>query len=81
MLPGATEAKVQQAANDVLATLGIVNSSVQMTPTTIQQNTDAVTIDITTSVASNSLGFVKYFSSGNLSTSITLTRELQPGRF
>lgn len=81
MLPGATLAKVQSEANMVLDSVGIVGSNIAMTPAIITQNTDEVTITITAPVADNSLGVVKYFTSGNLTTTMTLTRELQPGRF
>lgn len=81
MLPGATLEKVQDVADVVLDSVGISGGTVAMDPVIINQDTDDVTITITAPVASNSLGVVKYFTSGNLTTSITLARELQPGRF
>lgn len=81
MLPGATLAKVTAEANAVLDSCGIVNANIQMSPSVITTTTDDVTIDITAPIAANSLGLMRYFTSGNLSASITLSRELQPGRF
>jgi len=81
MLPGANLARVQARADSVLDSLAINNSTVTMDPATITQLTDDVTITITAPVADNSLGVMMFFTSGNLSTSMTLSRELQPGRF
>lgn len=81
MLPGANQTKIEAAANGVLDSIGIVSSTIQVSPGLITQSTDAVTITIDTPLAANSLGVAKYFSSGSLTASITLSRELQPGRF
>ena len=81
MLPGATLEKVQSQANAVLDGIGIVGTTVSMTPAIIDHDTDDVTISITAPVAANSLGVLKYFTSGNITTSMTLSREMQPGHF
>ena len=81
MLPGANIDRVQARADAVLAALAINGSDVTMDPQTINQTTDDVTITITAPVAENSLGVMKFFTNANLSTSMTLSRELQPGRF
>ncbi len=81
MLPGAQFAQVQAKAVEVLDALAINNPTLTMNPTTITQNTEDVTITITAPIAENSLGVVKFFTNGTLSTTMTLSRELQPGRF
>lgn len=81
MLPGAVLSQVQDRATAVLDALAINNPTITMDPATITENTEDVTITISAPIAENSLGVVKFFTSGSLSTTMTLSRELQPGRF
>ena len=81
MLPGADLEKVEEAATDVLSCVGIAGATVTMTPSVITTTTDDVTITISAPLATNSLGFIKYFTSGNMTSTLTMSRELQPGRF
>ena len=81
MLPGTTQNKIKAQGQAVLDAVGVTGATISVTPSNITTNTDKVTIDITVPIAQNSLGVAKFFASGNMSASCTLSRELQPGNF
>lgn len=81
MLPGATIAEIKAKGQVVLDAVGVSGSTINVSPNTITTSTSEVTVDITVPVADNSLGVAKFFTSGNLTSGCTLSRELQPGTF
>lgn len=81
MLPGATAAAARAEGQRVLNVIGIENAVIDVTPQIIASDTSEVTIDIEVPLADNSLGIVKFFSNRNMTSTCTLTRELQPGNF
>ena len=81
MLPGTNNTKIEAAVDEVLDAVGIAGGTVAVSPSTITSTTDMVTVDVTVPVVGNSLGVAKFFTSGNLTASCTLSRELQPGNF
>lgn len=81
MLPGASVAKIKNQGQVVLDAVGISGGVITVTPSTITTTTTQVTIDVTVPFAPNSLGVAHFFTTGDMTTSCTLTRELQPGNF
>lgn len=81
MLPGASLTKIKAEGQAVLDSVGVNGATIDVSPTTITTNTPEVTISIAVPIPGNSLGVAKFFTSGNLTSSCTLSRELQPGNF
>ncbi len=81
MLPGTSETKIKAKGQVVLDSVGISGATITVDPTTITTSTSEVTVDISVPFSSNSLGVAKFFTTGNMTTSMTLSRELQPGSF
>ena len=81
MLPGATVTKSEDRAQEVLDAVGITGGTVTVSPNPITNTTTQVTVDISVPIVQNSLGVAQFFSSGNMTSTVTLNRELQPGQF
>ena len=75
IIPGATAAHARAAAQAILSGGGIVNATVDVTPTTIDQTTTTVTVRVTTSFADNSWVTPKYFGGQSVIGETTLDHE------
>jgi Flp pilus assembly protein TadG len=73
--PGATAANCEAAAQSMLDIIGVVNSTVTVTPGVIQPSTEEVTVTVSVPLATNSYILPRYVSATTLQASITLPRE------
>ena len=78
IVPGATSTDCQQEAQAILDIVGIADSTITVTPTTITDETPEVTVDVTIPLnATNGYVVPKYFVGQSINKSITLSRELE----
>ncbi|WP_372715841.1 TadE/TadG family type IV pilus assembly protein [Novipirellula sp.] len=76
IVPGATAAECEQAATDLLDFVDISGGSAEVTPSTIQSDTESVTVTVTVPITSaNSFITPKYFMGRTITISVTLPRE------
>ncbi|MCA9175268.1 MAG: pilus assembly protein [Planctomycetales bacterium] len=75
IIPGATADDVRNRVNQIMAQLAIRNTTVTVTPATIDRNTDRVTVNVVTPMQGN--GFITglFMNSAQLSAESTLCRE------
>lgn len=80
ILPGASEAKCKNAAQQILQTIGISDASVVVTPSTIATDSPQVTVDIgLTLLPSHGFIFNRFVMGHSLQASCTLQREIMDG--
>lgn len=76
IVPGATAADVQGAANAIMNSAFASSYTVNVVPTTISASTPEVTVNITVPLAANSWVVPDYFAGKTLTRSFTLQREV-----
>jgi Flp pilus assembly protein TadG len=76
IIPGATAAQCEAAAQEMLDTLGLTQTTVTVTPAVIQPSTEAVTVSVDVPITTAN-GYItpRFYLGATLSTSITLGRE------
>ena len=78
ILPGATNAEVVAATENVLDTIAIKNASVTVNPTNLQNLSDTVQVTVDLNFGDNSLLVPKFLTAGhNFTRQCQLIRELQ----
>lgn len=75
VVPGATAAEVQQAANDILASASTINATVTVTPAVITDGTGEVTVTISVPLDDNAWITPRFAAGRTLGTSVTLIRD------
>ncbi len=75
IVPGATAANCQAAAQAVLNSVLAQNATITVTPSAITNSTTQVTVAVTVPVNSNSWVFPVFFSGKTISGTMTLNRE------
>ncbi|MEO1498256.1 MAG: TadE family protein [Planctomycetota bacterium] len=75
IVPGATAAEVEQIVEDRLDAAGVVNPTIVVTPNTIDDTTQAVTVTATASYDANSWAIPKFFGGLDVVAQITLDHE------
>ena len=75
IVPGATNAEGVSAANAILQSIGVINSTVQVQPATITDTTPSVTATITVPYNSNMWVTPLYSKDGSATATCTLTRD------
>jgi len=75
IVPGAAASDVETAAMDTLAAAGVRGSTVDVDPPTITDDTPEVTVTVTVQLMDNFWCAPIYFSSGTISSSLTMPRE------
>jgi Flp pilus assembly protein TadG len=75
IVPGATAADCQAAAQTVLNSVLTHNATITVTPSTITNSTTEVTVAVTVPVNSNSWVFPVFFNGKTISGTMTLKRE------
>jgi len=74
-IPGATAAEAKQAAQDELDKLSLKNATITVTPNTIYNSTEKVTVNVRLSLEANSWVPTKVLTGGYIDRTSTLTRE------
>ena len=76
IVPGATVADCEAAANELLSFVDISGGSVVASPSPIQPSTESVTVTVTIPItAANSFITPEYFLGRTITSSVTLPRE------
>ena len=75
ILPGATAADVEDEANRVLATIGIAGAEVEVTPSSIAEDTPEVTVRIRTQLDENGYVTPVFLSGVVVDRELTMRRE------
>ncbi len=75
ILPGRTADDVRAVVQENLDKVGILDSTITVTPDVLDTDSAQVTIDIVTPLARNMYAYSTLFSSRSINTSFTLTRE------
>ncbi len=75
ILPGASAADARQEAQQILNSLGLRNTSVDITPTVIRPTTRDVTVQIAVPLDSNSFVPNQFFGGETIRTQLTMRRE------
>ena len=75
IVPGATVAEVNDAVNEVLATIGIANANVATTPVNLDTDTETVQVTIEVSFADNFLLAPVFVGSAPFVRACEMTRE------
>jgi Flp pilus assembly protein TadG len=75
MVPGATAAEAQSAANAILSIVGARGATVTITPSTLTPETEEVTVQVDVPLNSNGLIAPRFTKNKTLSTSSTLRTE------
>ncbi|MFQ5733757.1 MAG: TadE/TadG family type IV pilus assembly protein [Planctomycetaceae bacterium] len=75
IVPGAKAADCQGAANTILAAVATINGTVSVTPATITDKTEQVTVSVSVPLDDNSWTTPLYAPGKTLAASVTLTRE------
>ncbi len=75
IVPGATSAEIETAANNVLATIGMKNATVSVEPSNLQTETDTVAVTVRVSFADNSLLASQFVGSAPFVRTCELFRE------
>ena len=76
IVPGATAADVEEAAQAILNAVSARNAEITISPAVIVHETRAVTVTVDLNLNQNSWGTAKFFRDRTLSSTVTLTREL-----
>ena len=77
IVPGATAADCEAAANELLGFVDISGGTVVATPATIESDTESVTVTVTIPITSaNSFITPEYFLGKTIVSSVTLPREI-----
>ena len=77
ILPGATGAKCQDAAREILNIVGTSDAIISVTPTTIQVDTPQVTVDVSLTLKTiHGFIFTQFIVGRQLQASCTLQREI-----
>lgn len=80
ILPGATEAKCQTAAQQILQVIGVPDASVVVTPSTIAVDTSQVTVDVSLTLqAAHGFVLTHFIVGRSLQAGCTLQREVMGG--
>ncbi|TWT80986.1 TadE-like protein [Planctomycetes bacterium CA13] len=74
MIPGATADEAENIAESIMASLGVTNVSVIVTPGTIERDTAEVTVRVSVPMSGNSYLPVQYFH-GDIVRELTMRRE------
>ncbi len=74
-VPGATAAEAIAKVDEILATVGAGTYTVTVTPTTITNNTDHVTVSITAPIQNNIVLTSQFFKNRSLTASAKLKTE------
>lgn len=77
VITGARINTVRNTANDMLAAYGITDAAVSITPSSIDEDTETVTVTITANFAANSWVTPEYLPIGNTISTVTLDHENQ----
>ena len=75
IVPGATASDCQNSANTILNAVSAMNSTVTVTPGTITDDTEEVTVVVSVPLDNNSWTTPLYAPGKTLTASVTLTRE------
>ena len=75
IIPGATVNDVRDRVDQVLAQVGIANTTVAVTPQAIDSRTSEVTVDVTAPMDDNGFMFGRFFSGMNVTAQSRLARE------
>ncbi|QDV56864.1 TadE/TadG family type IV pilus assembly protein [Rosistilla oblonga] len=75
IVPGATSNEVRTKANEILATIGITNANVKVTPANISSAATNLTVDITVPIEKNAFGASLFFKGKSVQRALTMARE------
>jgi len=75
IVPGATNAEGVSAANAILQSIGVIGTSVQVEPATINDTTPSVTATVSIPYDTNMWIRPLYSANGSASATCTLTRD------
>ena len=75
IIPGSTAAEAQQEAEQILNSLGLTAVSVQVTPSTITNDTEEVTVRVTVPLDDNSFIPNQFVSGMSVQRELTMVRE------
>lgn len=76
ILPGTTEAEVESKARQILATVGVRNATIEITPTPIQLTSPTVVVSITLPLEQNLYAPPFFFKGLTLKSSLSMRREI-----
>lgn len=77
IVPGASAADCQQAAEEQLDILRVKGYEVEIQPSTITQNTTEIQVTVTVPMAQNALPLSRFVAGKTLMRSVTLNREVE----
>jgi Flp pilus assembly protein TadG len=76
IVPGSTSQDVEDAANAMLASIGVRGATITVEPEALQESTPEVTVTIDVPLDQNSFIAPRFFSGGTLTKTCTLSREV-----
>jgi Flp pilus assembly protein TadG len=75
IIPGATATEVRGEAQRILATVGITNATLSVIPSSIERDTQEITVEVLVPLDDNSFVPPKFFGGKVISRQLTLRRE------
>ncbi len=75
IIPGATTAEVRTETQRILATLGLRNTAIAVTPSRIERDTPSVAVRVNVPLAGNSFVPGNFFAGQQVTRELTLRRE------
>lgn len=75
IIPGATTSEVQNQAQQVLATIGVTNASITVTPTSFDRDTEEVRVQVVVDLDSNTFVPNQFVNGRSITRDLTLRRE------
>jgi Flp pilus assembly protein TadG len=75
IIPGATVTEVRGEAQRILATVGISNATLSVTPNRIERDTEQITVQVRVPLDDNSFVPPKFFGGKVITRELTLRRE------
>jgi Flp pilus assembly protein TadG len=75
IVPGGTAANAQAEARRMLSAMGIINSSIEVTPQTLTRSTPQVSVRINVPIDSNSYVPPQFFAGRSITRELTMQRE------
>lgn len=75
IIPGATAVEVQDQARTIMATLGVSNVNVNVTPASINRDTDEITVEVSIPLDQNSYIPLGFTAGKTITRELTLRRE------
>ena len=75
IIPGATPAKIQAAADQVLATVGVQNATISTDPTVIESETETIAVTVQVNFADNTALKPLFMGIGTFVRTCTMQRE------